>query len=726
MKHAQSVSKDQNSTTSNGSGDLYAFDDEMESPASVSSSPPETASGAAKKKPAGNSSKAIRRLVGATVIVGLLVAGAFAFPGIRDKFFGSKNTNPNLVFETVRKGKLRVSVTERGTLGSLNNSTMHCRVEGKTTIIFIVPEGTQVSKPVPAIVTGTVSKIQSSGKNQNVTVEGEPVLVNTPWVSLFLQGHTVEHHVPVGDHTKVLAKLHSRIEAGGFIAGDIVCELDSAGLVEKEKQLQIAVTKAEADVEKGNKNVEIQLNQNQSDLAAAKLKLDLARLDLKAFVEGDKIREENELKGNVLIAQEELAQADETYRYFQRIAKKGYKSQVELETARVAVVKAKNKLAVAEEKLKVLLKYTNERNYKEKKENAEESGRELERVALSGLAALAQYRAELKSRKLTYSVETEKLVRLRDQIKACKLMAPSGGKVIYARQRSRRSEAVVIEKGVEVYQRQAIISLPDFTQMKVEAKIHESKIGGVETNLDVSVKVDAVKDTVFKGIVQAVPDVPVKGEWPNTDMMLYETTVRILGDVGDLKPGMNAEVEIIVEDRDDVLQIPVQALLSIGETYAAYVETSEGVVLRKNIKIGSSNSKMVEIVSGLEEGEQVVMNPKSQKKLAAEINDLRADAEQELSKSGSKRKRPRRGKSGPGKKAGGKKKPGKKSSGKPDFAKIFNGLDKNNDGKLTKDEASAKMKPYFDRLDSNKDGSVDLGEYQKAMSKFMSGSGGSS
>ena len=582
----------------------------------------------------------------------LLVAGAFAFPGIRDKFFGGAGTNPNLVLHTVSKGKFRVSVIERGTLGSLNNSTLHSRVEGTTTIISIVPEGTEVRKPIPAKVTGVVSSIQSSGDNRNVMIEGEPILVNTPWIALFLPGTNVEHHVPMGEHTKILARLNSRIEAGQFLAGDIVCELDSSSLVEKEKQLQISVTQAEADVEKGNKNVEIQLNQNLSDLAAARLKLDLARLDLKAFVEGDKIREENELKGDVLIAQEELAQADETYRYFQRLAKKGYKSQVELETARVAVVKAKNKLAVAEEKLNVLQNYTNERNYKEKKENAEESARELVRVGLSGLAALAQYRAELKSRKLTYSVESEKLNRMRTQIKACKLMATSDGKVIYAKTQSRRSEPVSIEEGATVRERQAIITLPDFTQMKVEAKIHESKISGVVPKLDVIIKVDAVKDKIFRGIVENVPDVPVSGAWPQTDLMLYESTVRIFGDVKLLKPGMNAEVEIIIEDRDDVLQVPVQAIITIGETYVAYVETDNGVVLRKDIKIGSSNNKVVEILSGLKEGERVVMNPRSQTKYAEEISSLRINAEKSLTTKSPKGKKPGSGKASPGKKTG--------------------------------------------------------------------------
>ncbi|GAB4146587.1 MAG: hypothetical protein Tsb009_19370 [Planctomycetaceae bacterium] len=649
------------------------------------------------------------------------MAGAFAFPSIRETIWGPEGPDRDLVLETAQKNKFRVSITERGILGSLKNSTLHSRVEGSTTIIFIVPEGTQVSKPVPARVTGAITEIQTSGDTRLVTVEGEPILINTPWTTLLIPGTTVEHVVPMGKYTKILHEKNSRIEADELLAGDVVCELDSSALVDKEKQQRIAVTSEEANVEKGRKNVEIQINQNLSDVAAAKLKLDLAKLDLKKFLEGEKIQQENENKGEVLIAQEELTQALETYQYFQRIAKKGYKSQVELETARVAVVKAQNKLAVAEEKLKVLQKYTFERTYKELKENAEESARELKRVELSGLAALAQYRAELKARELAYNVELQKLKRLQEQIKACTLIAPQDGKVVYANQRSRRSEAVVIEEGTSVRERQAIITLPDFSQMKVEAKIHESKISGIVEGLPVLIKVDAVPDKIFKGVVHSVPDVPVKGEWPNTDMMLYETTIKILGNVDQLKPGMNAEVEIIVEDREDVLQVPVQSIINIGDSYAAYVAKGNDVSIRKDIKIGSSNNKMVEILAGLEPGEQVVMNPNSH--FSKEIRALRDNVQQAVVKTppGARKKgKPTSGKKGApkGKKKGGKR-PGNYSP-----AAIFKNMDKNGDGKITKDEAPPQMASSFDKMDANKDGGIDQGELQKAFARMRKRSGG--
>jgi HlyD family secretion protein len=657
------------------------------------------------------------------IVLGI-VAGGIAFRNqVRDGFsslkswaFGSNETNPDLVFETVKSGPFVVAVTESGSLSSLKNSTLSSSVEGTTTIIFIVPEGTEVKAPITSKVAGTVIEIVTSGDQRTIVVESDPIIRSTPWFFLQFPGIRVEHSPTMGKSTKLLVEQGDHVKVGDYLAGDVLCELDSSALVEKEKTQQIAVTQASANLEKARKDVEITLNQNLSDLAAARLKLELARLDLRKFVEGEKVQQENEGKGNVLIAQDEMTQADETYQYYIRLAKKGYRSQVELETQRIKLVQAKNKLDVARDKLNVLQQYTFERTYRELKALAEEAGRELKRTNLKGLAALATFQAESRAKQLTFSVEQEKLERLQRQIKACKLVAPQDGKVQYANQRSRRSEVVVIEEGVSVRERQRIINLPDFSQMKVEAKIHESKISNVREGLRARIRIAAIPDRVFNGIVETVPDVPVKGEWPNTDLMLYETMIRITDDVSTLKPGMNANVAIIAQERDNVLQIPIQAIVAIGDSYVVYIrdDSTKGASIRHDVKIGASNAKMIEVKGGLQEGEQVVMNPMTS--FGEEIAELRAAANQKKAKANAKaagKRKPYRGKGGG--KTGGKKR-GKRR--RPNDEAEFKKLDKNGDGKIDKSEADPRMAQFFDRFDTDKNGTIDLREFKAAMARM--------
>ncbi len=91
-----------------------------------------------------------------------------------------------------------------------------------------------------------------------------------------------------------------------------------------------------------------------------------------------------------------------------------------------------------------------------------------------------------------------------------------------------------------------------------------------------------------------------------------------------LKPGMTAEIRIIVEDRKEpVLQIPVQSVVSFSGEYYTYV-AGPSVAAQRKITVGDSNDEFMEVLSGLEEGERVIMNPRTH--FSKELSVLEAEA----------------------------------------------------------------------------------------------------
>ncbi len=579
-------------------------------------------------------------------------------PVIRNLVGLDQREYPEFITETVKRGPLVVSVTERGTIDSLRSATLENTVEGSTTIISIVPEGTRV----------------------------------TP--------------------------------------GEVVCELDSSALVDEHKQQQIVVTQTLAEVKKAEENVAIQMRQNESDIAAAKLAQSLAALDYDKYVgkNGEFEQLVEELEGQITLAEEELKRAEQAYEYSKRIAKKGYRSQDDLDADLLAVTKARINRNVAQSKLEVLREYTYQRTTKELVEQKAESVRELDRVKRQGVAALAQFEAQLAANRLTYDVEVAKLEKLARQIEACKLRAPQEGVVVYANQRSRRSEPTVIEEGATVRERQTIIKLPDLSELKVDARIHESKISKVRVGQRVIVRADAVPNITFSGTVEQISSVPVPGNWPNYDLKEYESLITLTDyspEMNLLKPGLTAGIEIIVEQRDNVLQAPVQSIVSIGQQHFAYVVTASGP-LRRDIRIGQSNNKAVEILDGLEEGERVIMNPRTH--FSEEISDLQS----ELDKKSKKKQAERRGGStGDGDASGTGNKPDSDDSGqggRPDTGApaeeplaFLKQHDKNSDRKLTRDELPPAMQQRFVTMDRNSDGSLSLPELSAIMKQAADG-----
>jgi multidrug efflux pump subunit AcrA (membrane-fusion protein) len=74
---------------------------------------------------------------------------------------------------------------------------------------------------------------------------------------------------------------------------------------------------------------------------------------------------------------------------------------------------------------------------------------------------------------------------------------------------------------------------------------------------------------------------------------------------------MTAQVRIIVEDRkENVLQVPVQTVVSFSGSFYAYVATKDGAE-RRLLKVGDANDEFMEIIDGIAEGESVVMSPRT-------------------------------------------------------------------------------------------------------------------
>ncbi|MDZ4165647.1 MAG: efflux RND transporter periplasmic adaptor subunit, partial [Smithellaceae bacterium] len=96
----------------------------------------------------------------------------------------------------------------------------------------------------------------------------------------------------------------------------------------------------------------------------------------------------------------------------------------------------------------------------------------------------------------------------------------------------------------------------DLTQMQVNASIVEADVGGITEGQPVEFTVDAYPEMVFKGKVFQIRNAPVTVQ----NVVTYDVIIRVANPEFKLKPGMTANVSIIVANRDNVLSIPNAAL----------------------------------------------------------------------------------------------------------------------------------------------------------------------
>jgi HlyD family secretion protein len=265
--------------------------------------------------------------------------------------------------------------------------------------------------------------------------------------------------------------------------------------------------------------------------------------------------------------------------------------------------------------------------------------------------------------------------------------------------------------------------------MKVDCRIHESLIASVREGVPARIRIVSFPDDVFNGKVTAVSSVAMTGRWPNTDLREYRTEITLTDDVEKIKrlrPGLTAMVELLVDSRSDVLQIPIQCIVTVGPHNYVYVMTPSGPE-RREVRVGLNNTSHMEILEGLQANDRVVQNPRHAfedeiHKLEAELANKRAAESTvgavpaETAPAGQAPTRP----AGPpnGAAAGeGPRRPG----GRPSPDALIAENDKNADGKLSPDEVPPQMAANFAEIDANSDGFITKEELQ---ARFQARAGG--
>jgi HlyD family secretion protein len=151
-----------------------------------------------------------------------------------------------------------------------------------------------------------------------------------------------------------------------------------------------------------------------------------------------------------------------------------------------------------------------------------------------------------------------------------------------------------------------IMTIGDLNEVYVKGKVDESDVGKVYVGQPARIKVESFKDQTFDGRVTKIS--PMGTEKDN--VTTFEVRVSISNEKRLLKAQMSANAEIVLEEKKGVLAIPEGAIVyNKDKTTAVNVPdaTAEKGVKKTAITTGISNGTKTEILSGLTDGQQVVL-----------------------------------------------------------------------------------------------------------------------
>ena len=149
------------------------------------------------------------------------------------------------------------------------------------------------------------------------------------------------------------------------------------------------------------------------------------------------------------------------------------------------------------------------------------------------------------------------------------------------------------------------VDIIDVSCFYVAAPIDEVDAAGVRVDMSARVTMDAFRDRSFKGHVRRISDYVLDIE-KQARTVEVEVTFDRPEQAAALLPGYSADIEVILERRDDVIRVPTEAIMDGRRVFV--FQRDEGTVALRNIRTGISNWDQTEVLEGLAPDEWVVVN----------------------------------------------------------------------------------------------------------------------
>jgi len=392
--------------------------------------------------------------------------------------------------------------------------------------------------------------------------------------------------------------------------GDLLVEIDASGLEESRVEQQIRVENAEANWIQARETLSVVSNSAQASVDDADMTFRFARIEKEKFEKAEYAQQLQQANADISIAQEEVKRAEDRLEWSTRLMKQGYLTRTETQADELTATRQKFGLELAQGKMSILTNYTYAQTVEKLGREITKAEMALARAKLKASADLIQAIATARASESEYLRQKDKLERTVEQIGKCRIPAPSDGMVVYSTTVSeRRWMQEPLRAGVEVVERQELIYLPATKEMMALVQLQETSLPKLREGLPAYIRVSALPGRIFNGHIERIGILPNSSQsYLNPDLKVYDCHVWIDEDTDVLRPGMSCRVEILIEDYEDAVYVPVQSVLRIDNRPMVY--KMDGMLpVPKEVRTGLDNSRMVRILEGLEPGERVMLAP---------------------------------------------------------------------------------------------------------------------
>ena len=477
--------------------------------------------------------KSFKFIIAIAIIVSVILAGRYILNKLTGK---DKEDTKHVQIETVQKAMFVERITERGDLEALEEVEIKSDVAGVIKELYV--------------------------EDGDTVVEGQELFrIDDEYIKQRLKASQADYDVASGqvDQARISRDLDiKRIDSSIEMARKGL-ELARANFNSVMATGEQTILRAETDLKKLKTETtdrykmevdraEILLTKAQLDLRTKKATLDLAKSEAER---ARKLYERKFVsKSQYESAQKQLTEAQAIYESGEGEVKA---AQLSLESADKNIQQLQENIIDQDESLRIW-KQSVESQKAEAKLRVEQQENELQNQLDS--ADEQKQNAELRvlgAEKYMERSEAE-LSRLKEELRWTVKLAPRSGTITDCE----IEEGQAVSSGRSEWGGgQPIMKISDLSQMVVRAYVNEIEIRKVKKEQRAEIRVSAYQDRVFDGKVSKIaPAAKLKD-----NIRSFEVTVLITSASKELRPQMTADVDIIVSEQDNVLQMPISALI---------------------------------------------------------------------------------------------------------------------------------------------------------------------
>lgn len=342
------------------------------------------------------------------------------------------------------------------------------------------------------------------------------------------------------------------------------------------------------------KRVEDAISKHTTESHTARATLEESIANLKqcllaedAYLMGEYKTRLQKLERQLKVARTNLETAETHLANTRSMFNQGYVTLLEVESNEFTVRRAKLDLEMVETDLAVLEKYT----------------RTMRLETIWGSLAAAKSKKQADEAGL--AMDEGRRDRALMELEHCVIKATKPGLVIYPSSAAWK-DTPDVTVGAGVRRDQTLLLMPDLSKMQVKVGIHESMVSRVHVGMSAKV---TLANSVLDGTVSSVASVAEPAGWWTGNVVKYDVIVDIPS-MDDLKPGMTAEVDLLLASYEDAVTIPVTSVMQTEEGCFCWVKAGDSFV-RKPISIGDGNEVFLIVKSGLNIGDEVALLPQA-------------------------------------------------------------------------------------------------------------------